>query len=301
LAVKRNSKKRPNPVRSGKPLPLEEGPLPEYYGPPRVSLLAIDPYHVCAYWDINVAALPERTEAVLRFHEIGTGASAGFDVPIDLTAKRAYVELWSPDKTYYADLGLRAQRERFALLARSGAVHTPRAWPVAEVGIAATAPLEASEPPLPEAPVVPEEAVLSAPSVHTAAHQLSVRRMPEPLAPTTDERPAAVLATPTPQSITTTQPVRRDSLLPVDAAAELHAKLTEIYGTSRWSPRVPQTLESASVAATPDEDTGVPKPPLPAEGARPIPRDLTRLAEEHFSRGAYSSPGGPGKPKVSSR
>ena len=39
------------------------------------------------------------------------------------------MNLWSPDKIYYADLGWRNEDGSFLELARSNTVHTPPAWP----------------------------------------------------------------------------------------------------------------------------------------------------------------------------
>ena len=257
----------------------EDGPLPEYYGPPRVSLLAVDPYHVCAYWDVNVAALPEGSEAVLRFQELGAEATTGFEMPVDLAAKRSYVDLWSPDKTYYVDLGLRGQDGRFALLARSGAVHTPRAWPVAEVGIAAATPVQTSETLVPAAPLEPEQTI--APTVVVNA---PAPRMPQPVGPARQEQEV-------PRPRTEERPVV-GSPAPIDAAAELHTRLTAIYGGPHWTPRFPSAPETPEVPPAPEERS--------PGAVRPHRKDLTKVAEERFLRGAPSSPGGSNKP-VSSR
>ena len=104
-------------------------------------MLVVDPYLVHAYWEVlpehlrgvseQVAGNRNTAKAVLRFHEIaGAEPREGgwFDVHVDLSARNWYVPLWSPNKRYYVDLGL-AMNGRFAPLARSNPIRTPRAWP----------------------------------------------------------------------------------------------------------------------------------------------------------------------------
>jgi hypothetical protein len=112
----------------------------------RVVALPVDPYLIHVYWTLtpeNIAAarLPlgneyERTEAVLRFHanhlaSDKSGDFHSFDVRVDLNAPNWYVHLRVPDKSYYADLGLRTEDGRFFWLARSNVVEMPRIGPIA--------------------------------------------------------------------------------------------------------------------------------------------------------------------------
>jgi hypothetical protein len=119
--------------------------LPSSYGRTRLTLMAIDPYRIHAYWEVTprdheavLARLgPERTAAhwVLRFHDVtymdfdGTNAQSHFDVPIDLSAGNWYVSLWSSEKSYCADIGALAASGRFEIACRSNFVQTPRAEP----------------------------------------------------------------------------------------------------------------------------------------------------------------------------
>jgi len=114
----------------GLPSLADDGDLPEWPGPPKVTLLAVDPYLVHVYWDFDLAKLPpDTTAAVLRFYD----AATHFDVDVDLRTRNWYVPLWSPAKTYYADLGAITAAGQFIPLVRSNTIQTPRAWPAAEV------------------------------------------------------------------------------------------------------------------------------------------------------------------------
>jgi hypothetical protein len=125
--------------------------LPSSYGQTRLTLMPVDPYHIHAYWEVTphdrettmTRLGPEGTEArwVLRFYDVtyidfdGTNAHGYFDQPIDLIAGNWYVELWSSDKTYCADIGALAPSGRFRSACRSNFVQVPRAgesphyWP----------------------------------------------------------------------------------------------------------------------------------------------------------------------------
>jgi hypothetical protein len=126
-----------------------EGNLPQSYGETEVVLLSIDPYLVHAYWEVAPDKMNEvkqrlgsdysRTQPSLRFYEASRSLSAvrspqsSFDVDIQLDARNWYVHLWSPDKTYHVDLGLRTEPGGFVPLATSNEVQTPPAWPAREV------------------------------------------------------------------------------------------------------------------------------------------------------------------------
>jgi hypothetical protein len=117
--------------------------LPSSYGHTRLTLMGIDPFWIHAYWEITprdheavMARLaPERVSAhwALRFYDVtyvdfdGTNAHSYFDQPVDLAAGNWYVNLWSSEKTYCADIGARAPTGRFEPACRSNFVHMPRA------------------------------------------------------------------------------------------------------------------------------------------------------------------------------
>ncbi len=118
------------------PVPLEPGDLPSSYGRNRLVLLPVDPFLMHVYWDLSSNAPPASgARPILRFHESTSSMdddllqSRPFDVDVNLAASRWYVNLWSPDKVYYADLGWQVDDGTFVPLARSNTVRTPRAWP----------------------------------------------------------------------------------------------------------------------------------------------------------------------------
>lgn len=134
-----------HPARGPAPQPLEPRDLPESYGQTRIVLLPVNPYLVHAYWEVTPSRLEEvrdclsdgheEARGTLRFYEtVGmvSGAVNGrsrFDIDIDLQTRNWYVHLWGPEKSYWVDLGLRAEDGRFVALARSNVVQTPPAWP----------------------------------------------------------------------------------------------------------------------------------------------------------------------------
>ena len=111
----------------------------------RVRLLPVDPYLIHAYWEIfdedlkrarsQLGSPGAQVKPVIRFYDIthilfdGKNAHGFFDVEIDLAAGNWYVHLWSPEKSYCADLGLKTPEGRFLMLVRSNVTHTPPAWP----------------------------------------------------------------------------------------------------------------------------------------------------------------------------
>ena len=137
---------------AAEPLAFETGELPELGQDDRLVLMAVDPYLVYAYWSIT----PLRIEAakglfgqdeleahVLRFHDTtgidfdGVNCGSSFDVKIHLDAGKWYVRLWSPERRYCADIGLRGKDGRLVALVRSNPIETPAAWPHVKVDEAA--------------------------------------------------------------------------------------------------------------------------------------------------------------------
>jgi len=140
------------------PIPLEPGELPASYGKNRLVLLPVDPYLMYTYWELASAAPPTTgARAVLRFHESpissGVEVSRPFDVEVELAAGNWYVHLWSPEKIYHADLGVRSEDGTFLSLAQSNTVRTPPAGPMAQdTALEPAAPQQ----PEPTAELVPE-------------------------------------------------------------------------------------------------------------------------------------------------
>ncbi|MEW6441682.1 MAG: DUF4912 domain-containing protein [bacterium] len=123
----------------------ERADLPARYGETLVILLPIDPWLVHAYWEVSAQDVEEsrdelgdaagRARPVLRFYDVTVDPSARtdqpdhFDVPIELDAGNWYVHLWSPGRSYIADLALMAEDGRFRPLARSNPAETPPVSP----------------------------------------------------------------------------------------------------------------------------------------------------------------------------
>ena len=121
------------------------GDLFESHRETAVVLLPVQPYLVHVYWEVTPVELKKaivqlgeeyaRSRAILRCHDVtnivfdGTNAHGSFDVPVDLSAKGRYVDLWSPEKSYFVELGFETEGGRFFPIARSNVSETPSAWP----------------------------------------------------------------------------------------------------------------------------------------------------------------------------
>src|SRR5262249_55929676 len=91
--------------------------LPAAYGKTHLVLLAVNPYLIHAYWEVARYKLKEAkckagdAQAVLRFYKEGKPAienpPESFDIEIDLQAPNWYVNLWSAEESYRADLALK--------------------------------------------------------------------------------------------------------------------------------------------------------------------------------------------------
>jgi hypothetical protein len=124
-------------------------PLPKSYGRTTVVLMAVNPYLVHAYWEVTPKDLedarglwgPQVVQPALRLYDVtgisfdGTNTRCCFDVDVHLAAENWYVHLWSPAKSYVADLGLRTADGSFFALVRSNIAHTPPAEPSMKVNV----------------------------------------------------------------------------------------------------------------------------------------------------------------------
>jgi hypothetical protein len=106
--------------------------------------MPIDPYWVYAYWEMSPQSAPrplsgtekENAEArhILRVSDVtfidfdGTNAHNSFDIEITLQARNWYINLWSPDKSLCAELGLLHRDGTFFPLVRSNVIQIPPAW-----------------------------------------------------------------------------------------------------------------------------------------------------------------------------
>jgi hypothetical protein len=116
--------------------------LPKSYGVTELVLLPIDPHWIFAYWEVTPQALsdlmnrlgPRASQGryVLRIYDVtaieftGSNAHSFFDLPVDLSARNWYINLWSSEKSLVGDLGYLLPDAQFLLLVRSNVVQTAR-------------------------------------------------------------------------------------------------------------------------------------------------------------------------------
>jgi hypothetical protein len=104
-----------------------------------IILMEVAPRCVHAYWHLADTELLAARRALgeegrhapilLRVHDVtGDALSAGgsFDVEVGSEEDHRYIDLWSPDRKYRVEVGLRGQDGRFIFLAGSNTVHVPR-------------------------------------------------------------------------------------------------------------------------------------------------------------------------------
>ncbi|MFQ5454961.1 MAG: DUF4912 domain-containing protein [Nitrospirota bacterium] len=121
----------------------EEGSeLPSGYGETKLTILEVDPCLVYTYWEITRHSLEQvrvllgkeyvTARFILRFYDVtyinfdGNNAHNYFDIYIEPHTGNWYIKLWSPAKSYLAEIGLLTQKGRFYSLARSNPIHTPQ-------------------------------------------------------------------------------------------------------------------------------------------------------------------------------
>lgn len=253
------------------------------YGKSRLTVLAVNPYLVYAYWDFDASALPcPPPPAILRFHDVTPDfPGASFDVAVDLEARSWYVPVWSPARTYSVDLGW-SEEDQFHPLAKSNQVETPRAWPVTQV-----------EPFLTSAPAAPPpdgraaaetEATATPPRSQSEAlsEPPEFPRLPDALSPLEDLQPPLAF------------------LSPMNAAEVLQRRLEDFRPEPATRPSAAATVESPRQVAVivspepvhlPATATPAPEviasPPLAVEPAPVPPPDaalvLRRKLEEIYS------------------
>jgi hypothetical protein len=250
--------------RRGLPAAPSQPPpkLPVSNGNSKVSLIVVNPYLVHAYWDVDPSRLPTGTKCVvLRFHDVSeTAPGPPFDVDIDLRAPNWYVHLWSPAKSYYADLAVKTEGGEFIPLATSNRVETPRAWPAAEQHFRVEPSGSANG--LAAGAARGWQAKVPVPPTLDAGS-----RTDEGLRPT---RPGA--APPTPR--------------PLHADEVLRQRLAQIYALRSFEPRPAMALAAAASGEV-FISCGAETPA--AAALSPISSDLTAFAEHQFSPGLPSS------------
>ncbi len=134
-----------SPFRASRIDLADHSELPTSYHSTYLTLIARDPYWIYAYWEITPSSLEEiknkigsrikEAVFVIRMYDVtyiyfdGTNANRSFDIEIEPGAGNWYINLWSDNATYCADLGLRLPEGSFFALARSNFVTTPRFYP----------------------------------------------------------------------------------------------------------------------------------------------------------------------------
>lgn len=116
--------------------------IPSNYNTTSLRLMARDPYWIHAYWEIAPSAIAEirrnigddfnSSAYVLRMYDVtckdfnGDNANHWFDIDVGPHTNNRYINLWSDNVSYCADIGIRSPSGRFFTLARSNIVTTPR-------------------------------------------------------------------------------------------------------------------------------------------------------------------------------
>jgi hypothetical protein len=279
-----------------------EADLPEWSGRPGVTLMAVDPYLVHVYWDFDPTKLPpETTAAVLRFYD----AASQFDVGVDLRTRNWYVPIWSPSKTYYADLGAVTAAGEFIPLVRSNTIQTSRAWPVVEVEhrLVPGATMDAGEKETVSAASAAGGTAASPPS-QTPAVSPTIAE-PASAEATALSSPASGIRHP---ASAVTPPTEPYTPKPPDAAEILRRRLSEIDEFRHWQPRSYSPWVDSPAPDLPDQQWQPEAQGTGLESARAVPTllparnapdDLTGRAEREFAPGLSSlllGGQGPAKP-----
>lgn len=259
-------------------LKLEDGEVPVSYGRTRLVMLVVGLYRVHAYWEVTPDKLAEAEKMirfhansarpVLRFYDAAVADAADadqtgwFDVDVDLQPRNWYVQLWSADKTYTADLGLRGEGGRFVSLARSNLIRTPRAWPV--VGVVEH---------FMRVEQVPKRAESVPPPVYVKPRRTRLVSLPTPAPagaePACDSAPTV--------GVGTGQWLAESRLpAPVNSAETLLKKLTEFHALRQWRGEPLRAGEP-------------PVPAIPAAYFGEPGADLTEMAEQRFVLGLSST------------
>ncbi len=112
--------------------------LPDNYGDNQIYLLVRDPYWIYSYWEIQkdhqkkvlakIGGNWDGVVSVLRVFDItnGTNNPPYFDIVLQNMATSWYINT-QPNRSYFVEIGLLHRDGRFARLARSNSITTPRA------------------------------------------------------------------------------------------------------------------------------------------------------------------------------
>jgi hypothetical protein len=112
--------------------------LPENYGDNQIYLLIRDPYWLYSYWEIQKSHQEETLKklggswdgvvSILRVFDVTEGSNhpSYFDIVIQNMCRSWYISV-QPNHAYVVEIGLLHRDGRYAVLARSNTVRTPRA------------------------------------------------------------------------------------------------------------------------------------------------------------------------------
>ncbi len=199
---------------------------------PLLRILPVSPWRIHAHWSVPDATwhaartqLPagRETVPVLRFFDFTPLSAAAprphppFDVAVDGTAGRWYVDVWKDGKTYVAELGLRSG-DHFVGLARSSSIDLPVAGPSSET-TADWRPVRRPQPENPSAtPGIGHETVIDRP-LSEPFRPLMPRRMRIPPDPVPSPRAGGASTAAPPPDIIAAPPPPFPHIQPEDSVS----------------------------------------------------------------------------------
>jgi len=119
---------------------IDSNAIPCNYDTTQFTLIARDPQTIYAYWNISQEKINDFCEDkdvasfIIRMYDVtlidfnGSNANHFFDVNIDLSSSNWYINLWSDNVTYCAEIGIKTYSGEFHSIIRSNYVTTPRAF-----------------------------------------------------------------------------------------------------------------------------------------------------------------------------
>lgn len=116
--------------------------LPDVYNTTNITLIARDPFWIYAYWEISTSLLDQYRDAMgedynkavftLRMHDVSSVdfnsniSNNWFDIEVGPDEKSRYINIWSDNATYCAEIGLKTRDGEFFAFANSNTITTPR-------------------------------------------------------------------------------------------------------------------------------------------------------------------------------
>lgn len=115
------------------------------YNANQLKLIVRDPLHIFAYWRVSRAQFTqlharlgneyEQSQFIIRIYDIsyidfnGTNANHQFDIAIDVNSHNCYIDLWSDNVSYCAELGMLRPNGDFVCISRSNYIQTQSQQP----------------------------------------------------------------------------------------------------------------------------------------------------------------------------